>query len=246
MGDKGFTEIVQMVMIVFFLAIPPWLALVKYFRGKVNKVLLAVAFVLYLVLTLMTQNIFPFMVVLLTIYLMFTAESESISTQNSEERFYLRPLKGKKLEVVVMSVGFKIFMSIVNLWFALFLTGFGLKLEQQKISTVFMDAGWGKVLFLSLLTVVTAPVLEEFVFRHIFYRQLSKRMGKLGAILISSILFALLHFNFLGTISFLGVGVFNCYLYDRYGYRAAVLNHFIFNGISTVLMIGYKLFGIGI
>ena len=239
MSAKGLTDIMQMLMIVFFLTIPPWLSLMKYFKGKVNNIVLAFMFVLYLALTLLTQNIFPFLAVLLVIVFIYKGDSDS------EERFYLRPIGNKKLEVVILSFGFKFFISILNIWFAFFVLGFGVNLEPQKISQVFMNSSWTKIIFLSFLTVVTAPVLEEFVFRHTFYRQLSKRTGKIAACLISSALFALLHFNFLGTISFFGVGIFNCILYDKYGYKAAVLNHFIFNSISTVLMIVYKLFNIG-
>jgi uncharacterized protein len=239
MRAKNLTDIMQMLMIVFFLTIPPWLSLTKYFRGKVNRIVLVFMFILYLSLTLLTQNIFPFLAVLLVIIFIYKSENDS------EERFCLRPIGNKKLEVVILSFGFKFFISILNIWFAFFVLGFGVNLEPQKISQVFMNSSWSKIIFLSFLTVVTAPVLEEFVFRHTFYRQLSKRTGKIAACVISSALFALLHFNFLGTISFFGVGIFNCFLYDKYGYRAAVLNHFVFNSISTLLMIGYKLFNLG-
>lgn len=242
MHKYSYLEIVQTLLVLLCIAIPPWLTLRKYFVNRINKPVMIIMFLIYMVSIIFTQsqNILPFIVVLISIYLLYRTRN------NEEEIYYLRPLKEKKIEVLFQSIAFKVIISIVNMWFAVFMMGFGIKLQQQEISKIFMDSSWTKIILLSLLTVVTAPILEEFIFRHTLYRQLSKKTGKIAACLITSGLFALLHFNFLGTISFFGVGIFNCYLYDKYGYRAAVINHFVFNFVSTFMIIMLKLFNVPI
>ena len=197
MHKFSFVDILQTMLVLICIAFPPWLSLIKYFKNKINKIVMFCMFVIYIIITLFTQNIFPFIMVLIIIFIIYRYKS------NEEEIYYLRPLKDKKWQVLGLTIGFKIFITIINAWFATFATGFGIKLEQQEFLKIFMNSSWPKIIILSIMAVVIAPVLEEFVFRHILYRQLSKRMGKVFACLITSGLFALLHFNALGTISFL-------------------------------------------
>lgn len=233
--SKEVLELLQKILILVCVAIPPWLSFVKHFRSIMNKAVVLVSFIVYGFLTYKAGEIPPFVLVIAIIFFIYHKDKK-------EELYYLRPLEKKKGEVFLLSVGFKLIITIVNMWFAFVLMGFGIKLVPQEISKVFMNASWIEIIYLSALTVIAAPILEEFIFRHTLYRQLSKRIGRITACILTSLLFALLHFNFLGTISFVGVGVFNCYLYDKYGYRAAVFNHCVFNSISTIMMIGLKLY----
>lgn len=228
-------DILQKLLILFCVAIPPWLSLTKHFRKKINEILIIIAFLVYFYFTYRTGEIPPFIAVIITIFLIYRKKNE-------EELQYLRPLGNKKGEIFLQTIGFKLIITIINLWFAFILMGFGINLTSQSITQAFSSSSWPIVLVLSFLAIVIAPILEEFIFRHTLYRQLSKRIGRIGACIITSCLFALLHFNFLGTISFLGVGIYNCYLYDKYGYRAAVFNHCVFNSISTIMMVGVKIF----
>jgi membrane protease YdiL (CAAX protease family) len=228
-------HIMQKALVMICIAIPPWLSFIKYIKDKVNHVIILLIFLSYLYATNKIGEVTPFIVVIISILFIY-------HKKNKEEIFFLRPLGNKKREVLIQSIGFKLIITIVNLWVAFVLMSFGIKPVPQEITQVFMKSSWTVIIYLSILTVIVAPILEEFIFRHTLYRQLSKRMGRVGACILTSCLFALLHFNFLGTISFLGVGIYNCYLYDKYGYRAAVLNHFVFNSMSTAMMIGFKIF----
>jgi uncharacterized protein len=228
-------DILQKLLIIVCVAIPPWMSFVKYFKNKINGIIIIFLFLIYFYLTYKIGEIPPFIAAGITIIIIYRKKIE-------EEIFFFRPLGKKRWEVLLQSAGFKIIMTLINLWFAFVLIGFGIKPVGQEISQVFLSSSWPVIIFLSILTVIVAPILEEFIFRHTLYRQLSKRIGRIGACAITSCLFALLHFNFLGTISFLGVGIYNCYLYDKYGYRAAVANHFVFNSISTLMIIGLKIY----
>jgi uncharacterized protein len=236
MHKFSLVDILQTMLVLFCLAVPPWLSLIKYFKHKINKIVMILFFIVYIVITLFTQNIFPFIIVLIIIFIIYRNRS------NDEEIYYLRPLKGKIISILGLAVSFRIIITILNAIVISFLNGFGVNFEQQEISKIFLASPWSKIILLSIMTVIIAPILEEYIFRHTLYRQLSKRMGKTLACIITSALFALLHFNALGTISFFGVGIFNCYLYDKYGYRASVLNHFVFNLVSLIMLITVKVF----
>lgn len=235
-----FLNIVKKLLILVCIAMPPWIIFVKHIRkyferasfNKYKNGIILGLFLLYFFLTYHLGEIPPFILVIIIFYFEY-------KNKNEEELYYLRPLKKKKKEVVLKSLAFKVVITIATLIFAIILKSFGIEPVAQNINKAFQNSNWIQVIYLSLLTVIVAPILEEFIFRHTLYRKLSKRIGKVSACIITSALFALLHFNFLGTVSFVGVAIYNCYLYDKYGYRGAVTNHLVFNLLSTIAMILY-------
>ncbi|MHB1853573.1 MAG: CPBP family intramembrane glutamic endopeptidase, partial [Acidimicrobiales bacterium] len=54
--------------------------------------------------------------------------------------------------------------------------------------------GWGDVV-LVLVVVVGAPVVEELFFRGLLLRSLQARIGSVGAVIVSGLLFGLAHFE---------------------------------------------------
>jgi uncharacterized protein len=236
--DIALWEFLKMLSILAILALPPWIVLNRYIKHYIKKPARSIIFIFYIIATIFTQTLMPFIAAALSLYFMRRARSKS------EINYYLRPLEDKKLGLLINSLVFKVIITLINLWFAYFLLSKGIKVEEQEIAKMLRDSGWVNVIILSVMTVIIAPILEEFIFRHILYRNLSKKMGKVASCILTSILFTLPHYNLVGSISFFGVGVYNCYLYDKYGYRAAVLNHFIFNLISTLFIILIKIFGV--
>lgn len=238
---KSFTylDILKTVSIVLLLALPPWFALRKYIRDRLNRWVLILIFIAYIGATIFTQNVIPFIVVIITLYMAKNIRSDE------ETLYYLRPLDNKRLEVVLYALVFKFIITILNIFYVFILMGFGIKVESQDIFKMFLQAGWVKIILLSVMTVIMAPVLEEFIFRHILYRGFAKKIGSILSAVLTSFLFALLHYNIAGAISFFGVGLYNCYLYEKYGYRASVINHFVFNLISVILIILFKALNLG-
>ncbi len=81
------------------------------------------------------------------------------------------------------------------------------RLERQSLTTdVPTLALW------SLSAVVIAPLLEEFIFRGIIIHKLELKWGLLPGILISSLLFALLHFRF-DVVPLFVMGLLYAFLY---------------------------------
>jgi membrane protease YdiL (CAAX protease family) len=67
------------------------------------------------------------------------------------------------------------------------------------------DSAWGWVLF-ALIVGLGAPVVEELFYRGLFLRALTKRgMGDVGAVVVTSLVFALVHLQLL---QFLGLATF--------------------------------------
>lgn len=238
MSKLNYIDILKFLSVLIFLVIPPWFALRKYIRPRLNRFALVIIFILYVAATLFTENLMPFIAVLLTLYFIKRTRYEGA------ESYYLRPLRNKKLEVILYAIGFKFFATLVNGIYILLLQGLKVELESQEITKLFADAAWFKIIILSAMTVIIAPILEEFIFRHILYRGFAKKIGKVFAVILTSTIFALIHYNIAGSISFFMLGIYNCYLYEEYGYRAAVVNHFIFNLFSTAIIILAKIYGL--
>ncbi|HBA02649.1 MAG TPA: CPBP family intramembrane metalloprotease, partial [Clostridium sp.] len=95
-------------------------------------------------------------------------------------------------------------------------------------------------------TVIFAPVVEEFVFRYLFYGKFlrSRFKGEFGFIIsasIVSILFASIHFSISAFASLFVVSFFNCYLIEKEGFWYSVFTHLFVNGVSTVILLLSKI-----
>jgi membrane protease YdiL (CAAX protease family) len=121
------------------------------------------------------------------------------------------------------------------------LTGEEITAVEQVSSSI---AGWGVVVLL-LLSIVVAPVVEEFVFRGLLFRSIADRRGFwLGAI-VSAVLFGLTHWvpgraldvlALMITLMFVGVG-FAWIHWRRRNLLANIAGHAAFNVIGVVLIL---------
>lgn len=81
---------------------------------------------------------------------------------------------------------------------------------------------------------IVAPIFEEFIYRGAVLRSLEK-YGKSFAILISAILFGLMHGNFYQIFMAIGVGIILGYLATEYSIKLTILLHIINNVCVQVL-----------
>lgn len=87
-----------------------------------------------------------------------------------------------------------------------------------------------------LLVAVLPPLVEEFVFRGLFYHSY-RRNGILGAALMSGLVFGLIHLNFNQFCYAFMIGVFFALLVEATGSLwASVLAHFAINTYSITMM----------
>lgn len=77
---------------------------------------------------------------------------------------------------------------------------------------------------------VLAPIAEELIFRGLIYRYLRKRFGVLAAISVSSLVFAVVHFNFDSAIYYFIIGVVLSVVFERTkNLYASICLHALFN-----------------
>jgi uncharacterized protein len=90
-----------------------------------------------------------------------------------------------------------------------------------------------------LAVIVVAPVTEELFFRAFFYRALRSRMRIVWAVLIDSLVFAVIHVQYFGTPLILVVIVFfavvACLVYEKTGsIFACIAIHASFNAVASL------------
>lgn len=85
-----------------------------------------------------------------------------------------------------------------------------LKLFLDERSTLFL-------LYSTIFVTIFGPIFEEIFFRGFVYSAFKKKIGVLGGIFASSLLFSLLHTNLIGLLPIMALGILLTYLYERTG-----------------------------
>ena len=99
----------------------------------------------------------------------------------------------------------------------------------------YMNSGERVIAFLVL--VVIAPIFEEIIFRGWLYGKLRARMGAPIAIVIVSVLFGIMHFQWNVGINVFALSVVLCVLREITGtIYAGILTHMIKNGVAFYLL----------
>ena len=83
-------------------------------------------------------------------------------------------------------------------------------------------------------TILVAPLMEELVFRGIFYRRF-RSYGKYFAAFYTAFFFALMHSNFLQFAPAFSMGIILFFIRDRYGLPYSILLHFSNNLLAIVI-----------
>ena len=139
----------------------------------------------------------------------------------------------------------KIIKSIISFTFfipLLFLISFIIQYvlpeyKQQEIvlnfkSTLIEDKG------ILLHVLIFAPIVEEVIFRGYIYRILKSKLPIIFSMIISSTLFALIHYNVLSYILLFVLSIFLTYIYERNGsIICPIIIHSLFNLMMSILII---------
>jgi membrane protease YdiL (CAAX protease family) len=105
-----------------------------------------------------------------------------------------------------------------------------------NVQLVVSDGSIWRILAAFVLFVAAAPLVEEYIFRGVLAESLRGRGTRL-AILSSAVLFALAHLRPAGLIYYSLIGCILGRLYFRYGLKASVAAHAVFNGLLVVAAI---------
>lgn len=225
---RNIIEIINSIIVILVLTIPIWLSFKKYVSKRINKVLLFIMFFCYIVLSIVTDSLLPFVLVIIILFKEGKKEDKNESL--------MKPIGNKKLKIIFYNVTYRLIAAIITALFLVIAEHYGYKLTEQQVIKDFLSSGIIGTIWLGIGMIIFAPVVEEYIFRHLFYNNLSKKIGKKAALILTSLLFTLLHFNILGSISIFLLSILSCKLYDKYGYRAAVFNHFLFNFVTVIFL----------
>lgn len=109
--------------------------------------------------------------------------------------------------------------------------------KQQEIvlnfkSTLIEDKG------ILLHVLIFAPIVEEVIFRGYIYKILKSKLPIIFSMIISSTLFALIHYNVLSYILLFVLSIFLTYIYERNGsIICPIIIHSLFNLMMSILII---------
>ena len=110
--------------------------------------------------------------------------------------------------------------------------------KQRMLDAIFRAHAWP----MTITVIIAAPLGEELFFRGFAFPALSRSMGVLGGILVSGVLFSLLHMDPVGFVGLMEIGIFLAALRHWTGsIWPAVVGHAVNNGIAGIaFMLGYE------
>lgn len=241
---------IQNILVFIFIYIPP---LIFFFRSSlkkgVNRFIIIIISIAYFYFSINTQNLLPFILVIISIrYLRQNAISRSEDYRYSGEElsdyyrynFNIKTLKiSKALKYAIKAYAATVIVGIVV---NVLLTSYNVNLKDQEIVRDLMKVSIDKFLYMIPIMIIFAPVVEEFTFRWLLFEKLFKpRLGLKYSALLSTLIFALVHFNLRSIPVLITIGLINCYLIEKKGYWYAVFSHLFFNSINTFLMLFQKI-----
>lgn len=228
-------ETAKDVMVFLLLILPPLLVYIRFWRERDrSRVLIFAISVLYIIASIFTQNLMPFVLVLFNIALMKGKE------EFEEYGFSLNGFSlVKGIKYSVFSYFITIVVAIVSLSV---MSSFGIQQEEQEVVKWMTDLPIELFWIAVPVAVVFAPVVEEFVFRWFFFERIfKKRIGLAAGAVLSSLIFAFIHFNVQAFPMILWIGLYNCYLIEKKGYWYSVFNHLMFNSVTVAALIMEKI-----
>lgn len=252
-------NILKDVLVLCIVFLPPLIIFARFWneRGK-SKWKLIIISLIYVISTFFIQNLAPFIMVIMDISLIKQSlrfhdmryetgvidEDKSISAicKNDFLRFNFSIKNFKISSAVLYSVySYAIAMIIAFLSSVIFYI-YNINSKEQDIITWMSGLNMWKFFIMVPVAVIFAPVLEEFVFRWLLFEKiLAPKAHILLASLVSSLIFAAVHFNLRSFPILFCIGLFNCYLIHEKGFWYSVFNHSIFNFVTTFALFLAKL-----
>ncbi len=122
---------------------------------------------------------------------------------------------------------------------------FDYKFEPQNAIDLWQKTnGFWEKLLAFIPTVILAPLAEEMIFRGLLYRLLKTRINIIWAMILSSVLFSMIHFSLLALLPLTLLAMLLCFIYEKFGdLRLCILVHSFFNLFNVVLLILVSSYG---
>ncbi len=130
-------------------------------------------------------------------------------------------------------------LALCSLGWTFLLRRLGLPHEPQDLIAVFGSVQ-SPIVLLAMIAVacVIAPINEELLFRGVVYRGIRQRFGRAPALVVSGLLFGLLHANWAGFLPLALLGALLALAYEHSGdIRVPIVAHALFNLNTTVVVL---------
>ncbi|MHB1394226.1 MAG: CPBP family glutamic-type intramembrane protease [Clostridia bacterium] len=217
------------------LNIPIFLSLYKHVMKDLNPFAKVTACVLYWFLAFLTQELIPFIGVIILLFRVHGKAEDEIQMRDIN----IWSIGSIDIALVAgAALVFKIVISQLNRLYVNIIDKYlGMDAKPQEIVEEFAAGELYYKLLLFALVVVLAPFVEEYIFRYYIYdKLLLPRMPAVAAAIISSALFTLLHFNASGIPTFLGLGLYCAFVYEKKGFYGAVITHVVSNLVTAAFL----------
>jgi membrane protease YdiL (CAAX protease family) len=113
--------------------------------------------------------------------------------------------------------------------------------EQQVVTMVKASSGPLLRIILGIAAIISAPFVEEAVFRGVLYTAIKQRGHRLIALLFTALLFAAVHANLMTFIPLALFAILLALLYDRTGaLLTPMITHAVFNALNFVLLLNER------
>lgn len=244
-------NIIKDIIVYIFIYILPLIIFLNIRKIRGNKNLIVYILTpFYITLSLFTQNLLPFILVVLTILYMkksytadlFYGNRNSIDYGYQYNRYSFNIKNFRILEGLKLTLFSYLITTLISIVEAVIYNFFNLVPKNQEVINIMADMPLKKFLLMIPITVIFAPVLEEFIFRwFLFENTFKKRLGTVMAVLLNSAIFATAHFNLKSIPILIWISIYNCYLIEKKGYWYSVFNHSFFNLVTTVILLIDKL-----
>lgn len=115
---------------------------------------------------------------------------------------------------------------------------FKLPMDPQDLVDQVASMSWSPMfVMITLLAVIVAPLSEELFFRAFLYRSLKTYLSPTLAAILSSLLFAVMHWNWHSSLSLFILGLWLCRSYEKSGnIWVPITLHALFNGNTLIIL----------
>lgn len=145
----------------------------------------------------------------------------------------MKKVRGTGFDIVVAFVIVMAANMTVSVVEILFRRGFGIQLLPADAALQVTADNFFAML---VLGAIFPAIVEELIYRGVLYRVLREH-GVGYAMMVSSVIFGLIHMNFVQTPFAMVLGLVNCYLYEKTGrLSCSMLVHLMNNALTIALM----------
>lgn len=117
--------------------------------------------------------------------------------------------------------------------------GFNIEPMVQQMVILFLEEDSKlRLVLMVILAAVTAPISEEIIFRGCLYRFLRGRLQVWPSMIISALIFSLMHMNAMAILPLTVVGIILAYAYEKSGdIKVPILFHVFFNANTLITLL---------